>query len=397
MRMKQLYILFIFVSLSLSIHGVQLSNRFFTKLFLLSAKSEANKREREAENTSLIRTQRAIGSPGQETSFYNWILERNTIATSNIVGVFCYFTDQLSSTASFLYESISGISLLKASDVPQHIEYDSSTIPTYPLNQSSSSAASILSLPESVPYASFIQRLKTTCQHYLSVDSLKEYWKSGGHKNNIYFWKLQKSIETDPELSRWPCFKSFASVDMPMEEFKNLLLDSSQVTLLNKYSAGRDDVEIVDGNTKIVWSKSKSSFNMKPFDFVTLMHVYHSPVLMSQSVPPSYRFVSPSAVPAAVPKDFRYINDAIFIVSSSLNHPGVPNPHPGYVRSESIFGLNILTPNLLNQSKTDFMSITQVKYSGVHPSMVSLMGFQGTFDYLKHIQEVIAEKLKSKI
>lgn len=237
-------------------------------------------------------------------------------------------------------------------------------------------------------YSSLIDQLKQIFSSYIAVDDKSQHWKLIGHDRDIYFWKLIKPVSPSTEANKWPCFKSFTTVNVSMEEFKNILFDSSKATVLNKYCLERIDVEIIEENTKVVWLKSKSSFKMKPFDFSTLLHAYESTVIQSDGYPSVYFPDAEGTTTTSLPSSRR---PAIIILSRCIKHPQIPVVSD-YARSETIFGVNILTPNRTNPSHTDFLSISHVKYAGIIPSVASMTGYQGTVDYLKHVKDVCKNK-----
>lgn len=184
-----------------------------------------------------------------------------------------------------------------------------------------------------------------------------ENWDYLGHDQDIIVWRNDKvQCLSNKEHSRWPCFKSFTTINVPIESLTELLLDSNKVHLFNQYSAGRSDVEIISPLSKIVWNRTKVPLAMKPYDFCSLIHVF---------------------------KDKN--NERTLIISKGTNHIKAPLTKD-FSRSEIIFSMNILTPSKSDKSKTDFTTINHVRYAGTMPYLASKTGFQGTVNYLKQLK-----------
>lgn len=92
-----------------------------------------------------------------------------------------------------------------------------------------------------------------------------------GHEDDMMVWRLKKSLTSNPDDDKWPCIKSTTTLNIPQEKLYKLIMDSSKIHLFNKHSLGRNDIDILNHHTKIVWARSKIPFVSKPFDFCTLM------------------------------------------------------------------------------------------------------------------------------
>lgn len=174
----------------------------------------------------------------------------------------------------------------------------------------------------------------------------------------IKVWKAKKCLSSAPGADDWPVIKSTCIVDAPPSSIADMLMDSSKVHLTNKYSAGRDDAEKINGMSKICWNKIKLPFSLKPFDFCTLMHVYKSP------------------------------GGQVMIISKGIEHPKVPK-QKDYARSDIIFGVNVLTPLKSDPKRTELTSISHVRYAGIHPYLASANCLSGTTNYLRQLKEVV--------
>jgi hypothetical protein len=210
-------------------------------------------------------------------------------------------------------------------------------------------------LDKNNPYTAIIAELLDTTKKYLACGA--DEWELLGQEDDIRVWKVKSPIPKNVENSRWPCITSITTIDLPIDKLCQVVMDSSQVPLYNKYSGGRDDVVTFGNNTKIVWNRTKIPFAIKPYDFCTLMHM-------------------------------EVAKSSTYIVSKAVQCPDVP-PHPDYSRSEVIFGLNILTPLKDDNSKTEFMTISHVRYKGIHPFLAWRSALQGSLTYFKSLKEAI--------
>eukprot|EP01038_Epipyxis_sp_PR26KG_P012785 gene12785-17141_t len=157
---------------------------------------------------------------------------------------------------------------------------------------------------------------------------------------------------------RWPCIKAIAIIDLPCDLLAKLLLDSSKVHLINTFSAGRTDAHIIDPNTKIVWNRTKSSFGVKPYDFCTLMHYFKDPK-----------------------------SSFTMIISKATVHEKVQK-HKEFNRAEVLMGINILVPCKSDSTKTEFTSISHVKFANIPPFLAARSSYQGTMNYMLQLKKL---------
>lgn len=207
-------------------------------------------------------------------------------------------------------------------------------------------------------YHDIIDQTVSLAEQYKSLDS-QEYWDYLGHEEDIRVWRLKKSLRCDPQEDKWPCVRSVTTVDIPVKQLKRLIMDSSKVKIFNKYSGGRIDVHHIGKNTKIVWNRTKIPLAIKPYDFCTLMH-------------------------AVDDED----NGEAMIISKGIEDPRVPIKSD-FSRSEVIFALQVLCPSKHDESKTEFTTISHVKYAGTHPFLAWRSAFQGSVSYFRHLKSTI--------
>ncbi len=210
--------------------------------------------------------------------------------------------------------------------------------------------------PHHDQYRTAIDDLLQLAKEYNKLN-VCQHWDFLGEDDNIKVWKLRTPLRNNRDHQQWPCILSTTTINLPLHELADVIMDSSKVTLFNKYSGGRDDVVVIGPNSKIVWSRTKIPFAIKPYDFSTLMHAEKSESLTT-------------------------------IVSGSVECPEIP-PHPDYSRSQVIFGMNILAPVQADPSKTHFTTISHVKYSGIHPFLAWRSALQGSITYFKSLKAAI--------
>eukprot|EP01034_Spumella_vulgaris_P027974 gene27974-34764_t len=146
---------------------------------------------------------------------------------------------------------------------------------------------------------------------------------------------------------------------MKPESLQELFMDSSKVHLLNKYSAGRVDIESIGTKSKIVWNKTKLPYAMKPYDFCSLMHC-----------------------------DVEPLSGHTMIVSQVVTRPTAPVTNE-FARSEIILGVNILAPCGLNASQTELTSINHVRLANLPAYFARKSAFQGTVNYLTQLKAAV--------
>eukprot|EP01041_Mallomonas_annulata_P013275 gene13275-28107_t len=200
-----------------------------------------------------------------------------------------------------------------------------------------------------------------TANSYLDMISSNESWDFMAEKDGVKMWRTHKPLVDDRESARWPCTKACTLIDAPARTLENILLDSSRIRELNRYSAGREDVITLGPCTKIVWNRVKAPISYKPHDFCSVMHVHRSS------------------------------DGTVMVITKGVEHPLVPRNRE-HVRSEIIFGLNVLRPVLNDPSKTEFTAISHVKYSSLHPYIVSKGALQGTVNFIRSLKSAVGDR-----
>ena len=191
-----------------------------------------------------------------------------------------------------------------------------------------------------------------------SYQSPNAEWDKLGEDKDIKVWRAKVPISKGlgKGAERWPVVKSTTTINGSPENVMKLLMDSSKVHKTNKYSAGRTDVLKINEFTKMVWSRTKIPYSIKPYDFCTLMQVS------------------------------KLNNGGIMIISKGIEHELVPK-HQDYCRSEIYFGVNFLYPVPDDPNRTAFTSISHVRYAGLHPYIASKTVYSATLNYLKQLKD----------
>jgi hypothetical protein len=222
-------------------------------------------------------------------------------------------------------------------------------------------------------YSQIIDELLALAREYQRLQPVEKHWDCLGQEEDVVVWKLKTPLHPNSSSSNgggevdddndndWPCIRSMTTIDLPVDALCDVIMDSSKVMLYNKYSGGRDDVVTVGPQSKIVWSRTNIPFTIKSYDFSTLMHLERNAV-----------------------------DNTVLIVSRGVRCPQVPI-HSDYSRSEIIFGLNILTPSKNDNQKTDFETISHVRYAGTHPFIASKSALQGALTYFRSLKAAIKD------
>lgn len=121
-------------------------------------------------------------------------------------------------------------------------------------------------------YTQHLEECTEMSTYYLNLND-KDDWEVIGEEDNIKIWRCNRPFCKFKGAEKWPCVKIRTIIDASPRSLMQLLMDSSRVTLFNKYSEGRTDVQSADdGKSKIVWNRSKHPLQVKPYDFCLFMH-----------------------------------------------------------------------------------------------------------------------------
>lgn len=199
------------------------------------------------------------------------------------------------------------------------------------------------------------------CQQYMEMGD--EKWDFLGEQDNVKVWRCKSPLKypTLQGSENWPCVKATAVIDASPRSLSGLLWDSSKVSLVNRYSSGRTDVDIVSPDTKIVWNRSRIPFTVRPFDFCSLMHRYEDPT-----------------------------DQSCVVVTRATQHEKVPR-HKDHARSETLLGVSIIKPCVNEPRKCEVTSINHIRYGGIPPFLVNKYSFGPSINYHKQLNVVAKE------
>ena len=193
----------------------------------------------------------------------------------------------------------------------------------------------------------------------------EEKWDYLGEQDNIKVWRCKSPLQypNTKGSEYWPCVKASAIIDAPPQALSKLLWDSSRVSLVNRYSSGRTDIDNLNQNTKVVWNRSRIPYMTRPFDFCSLMH----------------RYIDPS-------------DNSCVMVTRATQHDKVPR-HQDHVRSDAFLGVSIVKPCPNEPHKSEITSINHIRYGGIPPFLVNKYSFGPSINYHKQLNH-IAKELK---
>jgi hypothetical protein len=202
-----------------------------------------------------------------------------------------------------------------------------------------------------------LDKLINKCKTYLEYPSSSYEYLGKDDKDEIMVWKLKNKfiISDNTDAERYPIVKSKIIIKTSIENMLSLLLNSENVKLTNSYSLGRDDVEIISRNKKIVYNRSKIPILLQIHDYVTIMHWL---------------------------QDTR--NDYM-ILSKGITHEKCPL-NKEYTRSEIILGLNYLRK--ISKDTTELTTINHIKYNNIHPFLINRNVLSPTIEYLQKLKKL---------
>ncbi len=183
-----------------------------------------------------------------------------------------------------------------------------------------------------IKYENNLEKLIRSCKTYLEYPTSSYDYLGKDDNDGIIVWKLKNKfiISDDKDADRYPVVKSKVIIKTSIENMLSLLLNSENVKLVNSYSLGRNDIEIIGKNKKIVYNRSKIPIALQSHDYVTLMH-------WLQDTQNSY-----------------------MIVSKGITHEKCPINND-YTRSEIILGVNYL--KRISEDITEMITINHIKYN----------------------------------
>jgi len=179
-------------------------------------------------------------------------------------------------------------------------------------------------------------------------------WSLIINKSDMMVWK--KYLSSNLPDHEYPLVKANGIINAPPNKVLEMMVDSNRVKEYNKFSYGRDDVEVLSTNTKIVWNRTWPPFCVKPHDFCSIMH-------------------------------HRSIGEAGYImITKATEHPDVP-VRSAYQRSKILMGINILRPVPGDTSRTNITTYNHVISKGVPILIADKVSVHTAADFLTNIEK----------
>mmetsp|Transcript_4041 Transcript_4041/g.12143 ORF Transcript_4041/g.12143 Transcript_4041/m.12143 type:complete len:294 (-) Transcript_4041:277-1158(-) len=154
--------------------------------------------------------------------------------------------------------------------------------------------------------------------------------------------------------------KAEGVINAPPKKVYEVFTDNSRIFEFNKLCSAIKDLEIVNNDTKIVWSSSRQLGPFRPRDFVTLVHT-------KKRSPGTYMVLS-RAVEVAEAR-----------------------PTKEYVRGEILLAGHLMAPVPGKPSKTKFSTIVQVNPGGFAESLLGMriinrLCSSGPFNFILNLE-----------
>ena len=117
-----------------------------------------------------------------------------------------------------------------------------------------------------------IHSCKTVAKTYLEYPTSSYVYLGKDQNDGIVVCKLKNEfiISDNRDADRYPVVKSKVIIRTSIENMLSLLLNSKNVKLTNSYSLGRNDIEIISKNKKIVYNRSKIPIILQSHDYMIM-------------------------------------------------------------------------------------------------------------------------------
>mmetsp|Transcript_14151 Transcript_14151/g.18532 ORF Transcript_14151/g.18532 Transcript_14151/m.18532 type:complete len:377 (+) Transcript_14151:186-1316(+) len=195
---------------------------------------------------------------------------------------------------------------------------------------------------------------------YLEAEQMiqERGWRAVIEKNGIQVWKMY--LPSSREGSEYPLVKATGVIDAPPEKVLEMMIDSQRVKEYNKFSKGRDDLEVINDNTKIVWNRTWPPLCTKPHDFCSLLH-------------------------------FKRLEDAsLLMITKATEHPGAP-VCPSFQRSKILLGISIMKPLQGNPQKTELTTYNHVVSKGIPIMIADKVSVKTAADFINNVNKAFGE------
>jgi len=181
-------------------------------------------------------------------------------------------------------------------------------------------------------------------------------WKPVSGKGGVNVWKMYLSNHPEPNGHKYPLVKAQGIVDASPEEVLEMMVDSSRIKEYNKFSKGRDDLQVLDQNTKVVWNRTWPPLCKRPHDFCSVMHTR------------------------------RLADNSFIMVTKATEHPRAP-VSKAYQRSKILLGVSVMRPIPGDAHKTQLTTYNHVVSAGIPVLIADKVSVKTAADFIVNVNE----------
>ena len=221
------------------------------------------------------------------------------------------------------------------------------------MNGAASSAAAASLEGVDPRYLSLLQSLEAEGHRALDEE---DDWHPVSEKEDTKVWR--RMMAEDAYGREYPCLKLSTVLHAPPDAVMELLVDSGRVGEYNKYSKGRQDVEQVGPNTKIVRNRTLPPLQKKAHEFCTVMHVIRRP------------------------------DGSQIMLTKYTEHPDVPQSSD-FARSEIILGVTEVRPHPTDPNRAQLITVSHVKSTGVPVFIAEKFSVRGVMDFAESLKQAL--------
>ena len=89
--------------------------------------------------------------------------------------------------------------------------------------------------------------------HYLYTHTIHYIYIYSGEQDDVKVWRCKRPIHDKrfKNADKYPCIKATTIINTSTKTLMDLLMDSSKITLVNKFSSGRTDMLHIDEVSKV--------------------------------------------------------------------------------------------------------------------------------------------------
>jgi len=211
------------------------------------------------------------------------------------------------------------------------------------------------SLPIQDDYSALVETLVKDAERMMANSK----WKPVSEKDGISVWKMYLDSHPEPNGHKYPLVKAQGIIDGSPEEVLEMMVDSSRVKEYNKFSNGRDDLQILDPSTKVVWNRTWPPLCKQPHDFCSVLHARRLP------------------------------GEGWLMVTKAAEHPGAP-AGKGYKRSKILLGVSVMKPVPGQPKKTELTTYNHVYSAGIPVLIADKVSVKTAADFITNVNRAFA-------